>query len=161
MLVGYNHNIKHEGQMFHIQTEDSGRPSMSVTTLLFIDGTIIASKKSKYAELAEKEGYEKELRLLMQNQHKELLLQLRDGFYDDKIKPVAVEAPEEGKEPEGFADALSILDVLSSLEDALLDSVMSKPKSAGGASPLHGEKKGFDEVLLGYLKSKDEENLEK
>jgi hypothetical protein len=29
MVVGFNHNIKHKGKMYHIQTEDSGLENTS------------------------------------------------------------------------------------------------------------------------------------
>jgi len=157
MLVGYNHNINHEGKTYHIQTEDSGTPTMCVTTLLFISGTIIASKKTAYAELAQKDGYEADLLDLMQSQHKELLIKLRDGFYDDKIKPLKDAA--KGEEDVTAGDAISILDVLNSLEGSILEAI-SKPKTSD--SPLtEKQDKGFDEVILGYLKSKDKGSQEK
>ena len=67
MLVGYNHNIKHKGKEYHIQTEDSGESSMMITTLLYCDGTIVGSKKTNYAKVAaEYEDYELQLKELMQ-----------------------------------------------------------------------------------------------
>ena len=51
MVVGFNHNVRYKDQVFHIQTEDSGLKSPHIITLLYVGGTILASKKTSYAEL--------------------------------------------------------------------------------------------------------------
>src|SRR5436853_3548334 len=44
--VGFNNNVKYKGQVFHIQTEDSGLDKPHVITHLFADGgRIIKSHK--------------------------------------------------------------------------------------------------------------------
>ena len=35
MVLGFNHNIKHNGKVYHIQTEDSGVKSPNILTLLY------------------------------------------------------------------------------------------------------------------------------
>src|SRR5690606_34821597 len=35
MIPGFNHNIKHKGRIFHIQTEDSGPKNPHIITHLF------------------------------------------------------------------------------------------------------------------------------
>jgi flagellar motor switch protein FliN/FliY len=84
MQVGYNHNIKHKGKDFHIQTEDSGKATMTITTLLYSAGSIVASKKANYSKIAaEYEDYSEQLKELMQKQHKQMLLDLKNGSFDD------------------------------------------------------------------------------
>jgi len=83
-LPGFNHNIKHKGQLFHIQTEDSGRHNPTVTTLLFLGGNIVASLKASYAEHLEAEELSKRVRELMEAQHKQMLRNLLKGQYDNK-----------------------------------------------------------------------------
>ena len=51
MVVGFNHNIKHKGKMYHIQTEDSGLENPHIITHLFVGGNILASKKTSYADI--------------------------------------------------------------------------------------------------------------
>src|SRR6266849_5163165 len=47
-ILGYNHNIQFHGQVFHVQTEDSGAQHARLFTHLFVGGTILASKKHEY-----------------------------------------------------------------------------------------------------------------
>jgi hypothetical protein len=81
-LLGYNTNVKHAGHMFHIQTEDSGIDHPHVITHLFTSGTILATKKSSYAELVGAEDWEERVRQMMKDQHKAMFVDLRDGTHD-------------------------------------------------------------------------------
>jgi hypothetical protein len=51
MLVGYNHNIGYKGEVFHVQTEDSGINTPHIITLLYRGGNILSSKKTSYADI--------------------------------------------------------------------------------------------------------------
>ncbi|HUT54466.1 MAG TPA: hypothetical protein VM658_13840 [bacterium] len=82
MLPGYNHNICYKGQIFHIQTEDSGVKYPHVITLLFVKGNIVARKKKDYTEAVGFERMEEVVRELMQDQHKDMLRELKSGVHD-------------------------------------------------------------------------------
>ena len=82
MLPGFNHNIKHKGRVFHIQTEDSGPKNPHIITHLFVGGNILASKKTAYAEIVGQQDYEKTVRSMMEEQHKQMLRNLINGVYD-------------------------------------------------------------------------------
>ena len=80
-VLGYNHNFKHRGLIFHVQTEDSGVGNPHLFTHLFHGGVIISSRRMDYdadAEVAVVKG-------LMQSQHKVVLKDLKTGNLDDKI----------------------------------------------------------------------------
>lgn len=83
MVVGFNHNIKHRGKMYHIQTEDSGLDNPHIITHLFVGGNILASKKTSYADIVGAENLAQVVRELMEEQHKEMLRNLINGVYDD------------------------------------------------------------------------------
>jgi hypothetical protein len=83
MVVGFNHNIKHKGKMYHIQTEDSGLENPHIITHLFVGGNILASKKTSYADIVAAENLAQVVRELMEEQHKEMLRNLINGVYDD------------------------------------------------------------------------------
>ena len=57
-LLGYNTNVRHDGLLYHIQTEDSGVGHPHVITHLFVDGTILATKKTSYKHLLEEDDIE-------------------------------------------------------------------------------------------------------
>ncbi len=96
MLVGFNHNVMYKGEMYHVQTEDSGIANPQITTLLYRGGTILASRKTSYADIIKMENLEKVVEELMQDQHKDLLRSLKNGAFDDRI--AAIGSPAEVKE---------------------------------------------------------------
>ena len=81
-LLGYNTNVKHAGHLFHIQTEDSGMEHPHVITHLFTSGTILATKKSSYAELVGAQDWEERVRQMMKDQHTAMFVDLREGTHD-------------------------------------------------------------------------------
>ena len=82
MIPGFNHNIKHKGRVYHIQTEDSGPKNPHVITHVFVGGNIIASKKTSYADIVNGADWEKAVRSMMEEQHKQMLRNLVNGMYD-------------------------------------------------------------------------------
>ena len=85
MVVGFNHNFTYKGVVYHIQTEDSGRNSPTIVTLLYHGGTILASRKTSYADIARVENLEQVVEELMKEQHKGMLRSLKNGEFDDAI----------------------------------------------------------------------------
>ena len=84
MLLGYNHNIQYAGHTFHVQTEDSGAPSYTITTELFLGGVVISNLKDVYADPLEKRSKDT-LRKRMQDQHKAMMKSLINGLFDIAI----------------------------------------------------------------------------
>jgi len=90
MLSGFNTNIRHRTILFHVQTEDSGRAHPHIISHLYYGGTILSSEKSGYAELMNggelsDDAIEDSVRKRMQEQHKEMLRELRRGEFDEVI----------------------------------------------------------------------------
>ncbi len=84
MLLGYNHNITYKGEVFHVQTEDSGIQNPHVITLLYRDGVILCSKKTSYADILKIDTLEVVVEELMKEQHKEMMRRLKSGEFDDR-----------------------------------------------------------------------------
>lgn len=83
MLPGYNHNVNYKGLTFHIQTEDSGINNPHIITLLYLGGNIIARKKISYADIIKHERLQDVVRELMQDQHKQMLKDLKNHMFDN------------------------------------------------------------------------------
>jgi hypothetical protein len=81
-VLGFNHNVKYRGRIFHVQTEDSGPISPRIFTHLYFGGTILASKKHEYDPTAPEDV----VRALMQSQHKAILKELKGGRHETRIK---------------------------------------------------------------------------
>jgi hypothetical protein len=80
-VLGYNHNVRYAGRLWHVQTEDSGVQNPHVFTHLFHEGTILATKRIDYDPASEVGAVQK----IMQAQHKAMLRELKAGSFDDKI----------------------------------------------------------------------------
>jgi len=100
MVVGYNHNIRYKGEVFHVQTEDSGINSPHIITLLYRGGNIIASKKTSYADIVKMGNLNQVVEELMKEQHKDMLRRLKSAEFDAKLglenvidTPVVAAAP--------------------------------------------------------------------
>ena len=92
-LLGYNNNIRHKSRVFHVQTEDSGVRHPHIITHLFMDGgRILKSVKTSYAEHLGAEKMADVVRLMMKEQHKSMLMALRDGQYDELVEGGAAPA---------------------------------------------------------------------
>ena len=121
-VTGYNHNLKHRGWEFHVQTEDSGISNPHIITHLFHGGTILATKKLVY-DPSSAADFVKEL---MQAQHKALLKELKGGRHDERIGELLGDAPN----PEGgtqMGAAVAPLPAASAGTDA---SINGKPVAA-------------------------------
>lgn len=78
-FLGYNHNVRHAGHLFHVQTEDSGLGRLVLFTHCFVDGTILASLRGTYTA----EEADAVVQKRMQDQHKVMLRRVRDGEFDN------------------------------------------------------------------------------
>ena len=81
-LLGYNHNVRYGGRILHVQTEDSGPSNPHLSTHLFFEGSILATKRFQYDAAATEDG----VRGMMQGQHKEILKELKQGLFDDRLE---------------------------------------------------------------------------
>ncbi len=127
MLLGYNHNIIHKGITFHVQTEDSGRDNPFIITHLFIGGNIIATKKTSYMDIIKINDLEKIVADIMKEQHKKMVMELRDGSYDSHqlvmeiLKEKSVK-PQETKQPvKQDEKTLNIDEETKNLDEVILD----------------------------------------
>ncbi|RMF14323.1 MAG: hypothetical protein D6761_09640 [Candidatus Dadabacteria bacterium] len=105
MVPGFNHNVMHRGQMFHIQTEDRGLKRPEIITHLFIGGNIIDSRRTSYADIVMAENLDEIVREMMEEQHKNMLRDLKNGRYDDKIARFGGAPAKDATEPAAQAPA--------------------------------------------------------
>lgn len=89
-ILGYNHNFRHRGLVFHVQTEDSGVRNPHIFTHLFHGGVIVSSRKLTYDSGASADV----IKALMQAQHRAMLKDLKRGAFDEKITDYFGDEPE-------------------------------------------------------------------
>ena len=146
MLVGYNTNISYKGTVYHVQTEDSGIRNPHIITLLYDKGTILARKKTSYADIADAPDFEEKVRELMKGQHKAMIKELIHGKHTvgrQTLQP-APKQPDEGviKEPE------------ASPEPAPPPAAERAPEPSPPAPPKESKaqiSRSLDDILLDYI----------
>ncbi len=102
MVLGFNHNVNYKGEVFHVQTEDSGIKNPHIITLLYRGGVILCSKKTSYADILMMDNLDSVVEELMKAQHKELMRRLKSGEFDERafsieatlIENYVIESPE-------------------------------------------------------------------
>jgi hypothetical protein len=120
MILGFNHNVVYKGEVFHVQTEDSGINNPHIITLLYRGGVILCSKKTSYADILRMDNFESVVEELMKAQHKELMRRLKSGEFDERafsieatlIENYEIESPE--PEMEAAPAAKRMDDIFSS-----------------------------------------------
>ncbi|MEW6364417.1 MAG: hypothetical protein AB1714_07235 [Acidobacteriota bacterium] len=84
MITGFNTDIKHKGQVYHIQTEDKGLSNPVIESLVYKGGEILATRRSSYKDQLDEGFDEKELTKLMEEQHRRVIFDIQNGRLDSK-----------------------------------------------------------------------------
>ena len=106
MITGFNTDIEHDGVVYHVQTEDKGLDSPIILSLVYVGGTILASKRSPYADLIEQGFSDEVLAERLKRQHKLICAAINSGRINDLKKMGggrAKEAPQKIAEPTEIA----------------------------------------------------------
>ncbi|MBL8951228.1 MAG: hypothetical protein JNK82_10655 [Myxococcaceae bacterium] len=176
-VTGFNHNIKHKGKVYHVQTEDSGVSNPHIITHLFVGGNILASKKTSYADIVKAENLPELVKEMMEEQHKEMLRNLIGGTYDN-IENVHSRHYQPGqlaneKEAAAAQAAAKAMGVNTAVAPPVAAAKMLPPEVLAarelkevpkinevGVETLFGEdlisEKSLDEVILSYLAGEGE-----
>jgi len=171
MLPGYNHNICYKGQIFHIQTEDSGVKNPHIITLLYKQGNIIARKKHDYSDIVGFDRLEDVVREMMQEQHKSMLRELKKGFHDQHLgfapapeetaaceAGALEEAPAQTPPPPPGQQEPEITEKPASKTINLSENDELKDEDIFGADLISD--KSLDEVILSFLSKEIDEDEE-
>jgi len=70
VISGFNTDVESDGVVYHIQTEDKGLSTKKIISLVYVGGTILASKRTPYDDLADRDFDEKILAERVQKQHR-------------------------------------------------------------------------------------------
>jgi hypothetical protein len=98
MVLGFNHNVMYKGELFHVQTEDSGIAIPHIITLLYRGGVILCSKKTSYSDILKMDNIEVVVEELMKEQHKEMMRRLKAGEFDERAFPEGVQSAGNNRE---------------------------------------------------------------
>lgn len=172
MVLGFNHNLMYKGEVFHVQTEDSGVANPHIITLLYRGGVIISSKKTSYADILKMDNLEVVVEELMKEQHKDLMRRLKAGEFDEKAFAIKAQLIENYEIPTLAPEADPIADLFSSSTPAnarsKADVSMLFELPSQSASPDKTDQKGavssetaagkvvnLDEAILSFFGPRD------
>jgi len=145
MLTGYNTDFKFQGKIYHAQTEDGGASSPFITSLLYHQGEILASRKTSYADILKADCLEEVVRDLMMEQHKQIIRDLMQGKLDISNAPhEAMYKP--------------------SVEPQSVPTAEIPPAAEPALPPVHQEEikeKSLDEIILDFLAQEQKERSKK
>jgi hypothetical protein len=164
MVVGFNHNFTYKGTVYHIQTEDSGVRSPTIVTLLYHGGTILASRKTSYADITKVDNLEQVVEELMKEQHKGMLRSLKNGDFDDVIARYNQGAPADRSAaapevPPAAAPATTVVPAPSAVAPPPVPAPPAPPSAPSAAPPASPKpanpENSLDEIILSYLMGED------
>lgn len=158
MLTGYNQDVQAGDELLHVQTEDKGRDRAILETLVYRGGTIIAAKRTSYADqLGDVTFGDDRLAEMIKKQHQIIVAILRSGKVEELVRAsqraaakeaeveVATAAPTPIPAPEPFVPVVEIHPTPEL--DAAASAVIQRM-----TGPLTGEL-DLDKIISDYLQS--------
>ena len=144
MLTGYNTDFKFQGKIYHVQTEDGGVKTPYITSLLYHQGEILASRKTSYEDILKADCLDEVVRELMMEQHKQMIRDLMQG------KLEANKAPHE-----------STYKAAPASRAASAEEKKPVAKPAPPAAKEEIKERGLDDIILDFLAQEQKERSEK
>ncbi|MCC6826489.1 MAG: hypothetical protein IT172_12180 [Acidobacteria bacterium] len=83
MIAGFNTDIKHDGVVYHVQTEDKGLSSALIVSLVYNKGTIIASRRTSYTDIVGTDVDKDKLSERLTRQHRLICAAIKAGRIEE------------------------------------------------------------------------------
>ncbi len=95
VITGFNTDIEHDGVVYHVQTEDKGKQTPLILSLVYSGGEILASKRARYEDLIASGYSDEALSERLTRQHKLICAAIHAGRIEDlkRMSGQRVEAP--------------------------------------------------------------------
>ena len=126
MITGFNTDVRHEGHVYHVQTEDRGKDNPILESLVYVGGTIVAKKLTPYPAPLSKDAGPDAVASMLKRQHQVIIAAIKAGRIDDLIRHSGRQTEEElvsgtGAQQQARPDPEPVVGNLdlSGLEDAL------------------------------------------
>ncbi len=159
MLTGYNTDFKFQGKVYHVQTEDGGANSPFITSLLYHQGAILASRKTSYADILKADCLDEVVRELMMEQHKQMIRDLMQGKLEvpgAAREAVPVSKPAASPQPVAPAPKPA-----PAKEKETQQPQPSERKAAPSATKEEAKEKSLDDIILDFLAQEQKERNQK
>ena len=148
MITGFNTDVKYDGVTYHVQTEDKGLDTPLILSLVYENGTILASKRSSYEDMVGAYFDESALEQKLQRQHKLMCAAVQSGRIED-LKRMTVQNAADAKAKKSGV-AVAVADIPEAIEKPIikpLDIPLFEPTAPDAALPeILKSKKGKGEL---------------
>ena len=124
VLTGFNTDIQHSGNTYHVQTEDKGRANPLVESLVYTSGEILYTRRTPYDDLVEQDVDREAVATLMERQHRSIVDAVQSG---------------------GVARLTGEIEEVAAEDDTTI--------THGEAQTGAGDEPSLDQVILDYLES--------
>ncbi len=151
MVVGFNHNFRYKGEVYHVQTEDSGINNPHIITLLYRGGTILASEKTSYADIIKIDGLKGVVEDLMKDQHRQMLRRLKSGELDQIIGAAEKKSPPPAASPPKVNSAVQGPSAVGPPPERVAVAPPSGRAPENAARKRKIPENSLDEIILSYL----------
>src|SRR6202049_2893505 len=99
MIFGFNTDVKHEGTVYHVQSE-ARENELLLQTQVFVRGRCIGKRATSYADKAAESGFtDQQKEQILRDQHRLVLDSIRDGrvdgVFDKRFTPESLSAIKE------------------------------------------------------------------
>lgn len=85
MIFGFNTDVKHEGTVYHVQSE-ARENELLLQTQVFVRGRCIGKRATSYADKAAESGFtDQQKEHILREQHRLVLDSIRDGRLDGAL----------------------------------------------------------------------------
>ncbi|HSB08567.1 MAG TPA: hypothetical protein VLM38_03575 [Blastocatellia bacterium] len=85
MITGFNTDVKYEGHVYHVQTEDRGKENPILESLVYVGGTIVAKKLTSYSDQLVEGAGEDAIAALLKRQHQVVIAAIKAGRIEELI----------------------------------------------------------------------------
>ncbi len=153
MITGFNTDLVHNGETYHVQTQERGVNSFVLDTYLYKSGRILESFEVSYEHIKKDDDYIKNVRLLMGKQHNKMIKMLKEGRLPYTKKLV--------QKAQGFVDAKDYEQANRYIKEAFLmapeDEQIIKLKETIGKHVKPAPKKKYKTIVGSKKKEAQEE----
>lgn len=156
MITGFNTDIEHNGTVYHVQTEDKGLDSPIILSLVYVGGTILASKRSPYTDLIDQGFSDEVLAERLKRQHKLICAAINSGRIDD-LKKMSRSGQAKGSTAATVQETVvsvsesvseeeepSVVETTPLVEEALVDQALIEEEAAPAVSKEFGPEFEFE-----------------
>jgi len=81
-MAGINTKIEHNGVTYFVQTQDLGKPSHCIESLIYKSGRALSPRKTFYSQQVNSPTLKEDIDQLLEQQHKSVLKSIVDGQFD-------------------------------------------------------------------------------